>query len=236
MDVVRTAEEADVACLVKPVAPGRWAVSLRSKGATDVAAVAVALGGGGHRLAAGFTGYGEVAEVLAAVRGPSSPAETAPPSEDLRCRAAARVVTIECMSRRPPEPRRRRDRLRTWDRPLVMVPLFVLIAAVGGLFGFVHPRREPAGARPSAARWSGWASAAGARRRGTAAVCRRAPCWWLVPVLVLALVELYAFSRNVREDYPTLSLLADPILDALPAPGALLLRLAERLLGVWSRR
>ena len=69
MDVLRTAEEADVACLVKPVAEGRWAVSLRSRGATDVSAAAVALGGGGHRLAAGFTGYGTAAEVLAAVRG-----------------------------------------------------------------------------------------------------------------------------------------------------------------------
>ena len=68
MDVLRTAEESDVACLVKPVAPGRWAVSLRSRGETDVSAVAVALGGGGHRLAAGFTGYGDVGEVLAAVR------------------------------------------------------------------------------------------------------------------------------------------------------------------------
>jgi phosphoesterase RecJ-like protein len=68
MDVVRTAAEADVACLLKPVAPGRWAVSLRSRGATDVAAVAVALGGGGHRLAAGFTGHGEAGEVLAAIR------------------------------------------------------------------------------------------------------------------------------------------------------------------------
>ncbi len=68
MDVLRTAQEADVACLVKPLAEGRWAVSLRSRGETDVAQVAVALGGGGHRLAAGFTGYGDVAEVLAAVR------------------------------------------------------------------------------------------------------------------------------------------------------------------------
>jgi phosphoesterase RecJ-like protein len=68
MDVIRTAQEADVACLAKPIGPGEWAVSLRSKGATDVSAVAVALGGGGHRLAAGFTGYGEVTDVLDAVR------------------------------------------------------------------------------------------------------------------------------------------------------------------------
>jgi phosphoesterase RecJ-like protein len=77
MDVVRTAAEADVACLVKPVVPGRWAVSLRSKGGTDVAAVAVALGGGGHRLAAGFTAYGEVSDVLTAVR-----RQLDPPVED----------------------------------------------------------------------------------------------------------------------------------------------------------
>ena len=36
---------------------------MRSKGAVDVSRVAVALGGGGHRLAAGFTGRGTVDEV-----------------------------------------------------------------------------------------------------------------------------------------------------------------------------
>jgi phosphoesterase RecJ-like protein len=73
IDVLRTTEEADVACLVKPVAEGRWSVSLRSRGATDVSAAAVALGGGGHRLAAGFTGYGSLSDVLAAVRAELSP-------------------------------------------------------------------------------------------------------------------------------------------------------------------
>jgi phosphoesterase RecJ-like protein len=68
MDILRTTSEADVACLIKPAAEGEWTVSLRSKGATDVAAMAVALGGGGHRLASGFTGFGEVDDVLAAVR------------------------------------------------------------------------------------------------------------------------------------------------------------------------
>jgi phosphoesterase RecJ-like protein len=68
MDIIRTAAEADVACLVKPAGAGRWSVSLRSRGGTDVASVAVALGGGGHRLAAGFTATGEAADVVAAVR------------------------------------------------------------------------------------------------------------------------------------------------------------------------
>lgn len=68
IDSVRCAAEADVSCVVKQVASGEWAVSLRSKGGSDVSAVAVALGGGGHRLAAGFTGYGEVDEVVGAIR------------------------------------------------------------------------------------------------------------------------------------------------------------------------
>lgn len=68
MDVVRTVAEADVACLAKPTGPDTWTVSLRSRGATDVAAVAVALGGGGHRLAAGFTARGGPVDVFTAVQ------------------------------------------------------------------------------------------------------------------------------------------------------------------------
>ena len=68
IDSVRCAAEADVSCVLKQVDQGEWAVSLRSKGGTDVARVAVALGGGGHRLAAGFTGFGEVADVMDAIR------------------------------------------------------------------------------------------------------------------------------------------------------------------------
>ncbi|WP_212834909.1 bifunctional oligoribonuclease/PAP phosphatase NrnA [Catellatospora sp. TT07R-123] len=68
IDSVRCTAEADVALLLKQVAPAEWAVSMRSKGGADVSLVAVALGGGGHRLAAGFTGRGTAAEVIAAVR------------------------------------------------------------------------------------------------------------------------------------------------------------------------
>ena len=69
IDSVRCTAEADVACLLKQVTATEWAVSLRSKGGSDVSTVAVALGGGGHRLAAGFTGHGSAEEVIAAVRG-----------------------------------------------------------------------------------------------------------------------------------------------------------------------
>jgi bifunctional oligoribonuclease and PAP phosphatase NrnA len=68
IDPVRSVAEADVAVVIKELAAGEWAVSLRSKGAVDVCRVAVAFGGGGHRLAAGFTGYGTPGDVVVAVR------------------------------------------------------------------------------------------------------------------------------------------------------------------------
>jgi len=68
IDSVRCAAEADVSCVIKQVGPAEWAVSMRSKGAVDVSQVAVALGGGGHRLAAGFTGRGTVEDVIGSIQ------------------------------------------------------------------------------------------------------------------------------------------------------------------------
>ena len=73
IDVVRTAREADVAAVIKQQRDGRFKVSVRSRGGHDVAAVASAFGGGGHRLAAGYTSrHGlieTVARLKAALRG-----------------------------------------------------------------------------------------------------------------------------------------------------------------------
>jgi phosphoesterase RecJ-like protein len=55
IDVVRRTREADVAAVIKQQRDGRFKVSLRSRGGHDVSAVAQAFGGGGHRLAAGYT-------------------------------------------------------------------------------------------------------------------------------------------------------------------------------------
>ena len=55
IDVVRTAREADVAAVIKQQRDGRFKVSMRSRGGHDVSAVAQTFGGGGHRLAAGYT-------------------------------------------------------------------------------------------------------------------------------------------------------------------------------------
>ncbi len=69
IDVLRTAREAEVAVVLKhdPV-DGRIKVSARSKGAVDVGAMCTALGGGGHRFAAGFTASGSAEQALDTVR------------------------------------------------------------------------------------------------------------------------------------------------------------------------
>lgn len=69
IDLIRVAEEADVAVLAKLHEDGRVKVSLRSRGDTDVGSLAAKKGGGGHRLAAGFTVEADPNEILDEIRG-----------------------------------------------------------------------------------------------------------------------------------------------------------------------
>jgi phosphoesterase RecJ-like protein len=68
INTLRLAEEADVAVLAKVHSDKRVRLSLRSRGATDVGAIAQELGGGGHRLASGFTYEGEAEAAIEAIR------------------------------------------------------------------------------------------------------------------------------------------------------------------------
>lgn len=68
IDVVRATREADVAAVFKQDGDGSFRVSTRSRGATDVGAVCAALGGGGHKLAAGFTSYDDVETTASRLR------------------------------------------------------------------------------------------------------------------------------------------------------------------------
>jgi phosphoesterase RecJ-like protein len=67
IDLVRRVSEADVSCVLKETPEGTR-VSLRAVNDTDVAAIAMAFGGGGHRAAAGFTSERPIGEVLEAIR------------------------------------------------------------------------------------------------------------------------------------------------------------------------
>lgn len=63
VDFVRSLEGTDLGAVFKETLPGVWHVSLRSN-EMNVSLVAVALGGGGHIPAAGYTAHGTVDEVL----------------------------------------------------------------------------------------------------------------------------------------------------------------------------
>lgn len=67
VDIVRTTQQAEVAAVFKEVAPQQWSVSMRAK-SIDLATVAIGFGGGGHRLAAGYSTSGSIDEVVAALR------------------------------------------------------------------------------------------------------------------------------------------------------------------------
>jgi bifunctional oligoribonuclease and PAP phosphatase NrnA len=68
MGTLRRTGEADVAVLVKEADDGSLRVSTRSRGATDVGVACGALGGGGHRLAAGFTSRTDPDATIARLR------------------------------------------------------------------------------------------------------------------------------------------------------------------------
>jgi len=67
VDIVRTTQQAEVAAVFKEIEPQHWSVSMRAKDAVDLSAVASTFGGGGHKLAAGYSTTGSADEVVAAL-------------------------------------------------------------------------------------------------------------------------------------------------------------------------
>jgi len=68
VDIVRTTQQAEVAAVFKEVEPQQWSVSMRAKADVDLAAVASEFGGGGHRLAAGYSTAGSIDDIVASLR------------------------------------------------------------------------------------------------------------------------------------------------------------------------
>ncbi|ONI70459.1 phosphoesterase [Actinosynnema sp. ALI-1.44] len=67
VEIVRSAREAEVAVVFKEMQPLSWTVSLRSVSDVDVKDVATALGGGGHRRAAGYSAEGPIEPLIEAL-------------------------------------------------------------------------------------------------------------------------------------------------------------------------
>jgi len=78
IDVLRATRDADTAALVKQQRDGRFKVSVRSRGARDLSVVAAAFGGGGHRLAAGYTSEVGPAETIRRLRAAVTAAASVP--------------------------------------------------------------------------------------------------------------------------------------------------------------
>jgi phosphoesterase RecJ-like protein len=71
VDVIRGSREHEVAVVLKQdpsVGPGWWKGSVRSRGHLDVGAACAELGGGGHRLAAGFSAEGTPEQIIDRLR------------------------------------------------------------------------------------------------------------------------------------------------------------------------
>jgi phosphoesterase RecJ-like protein len=68
VDIVRTTQQAEVAVVFKEVDPQHWSVSMRAKSDVDLAAVASGFGGGGHKLAAGYSISGSIEDAVASLR------------------------------------------------------------------------------------------------------------------------------------------------------------------------
>ncbi|GAA1072773.1 DHH family phosphoesterase [Tsukamurella spumae] len=66
IDLLRTADDCEVAALFKEADNGEWSASLRARTDVDVSALARAFGGGGHRLAAGYSATGTAQDVVSA--------------------------------------------------------------------------------------------------------------------------------------------------------------------------
>jgi len=68
VDIVRTTQQAEVAAVFKEIEPQHWSVSMRAKSAVDLSTVASTFGGGGHKLAAGYSTTGSADDVVATLR------------------------------------------------------------------------------------------------------------------------------------------------------------------------
>jgi hypothetical protein len=117
----------------------------------------------------------------------------------------------------PPERAEPAD--RPWSRPLVLVPVFALVSLIGGLFPSFSLRANLyVLAVGGAMVWLGLSGRAA--KRPSPSRLGRGAAWWLVPALLLGLVELTEFLLGSTAAHPTLSVLMDPVLDGYLARSA----------------
>jgi hypothetical protein len=104
-------------------------------------------------------------------------------------------------------------------RPLLLVPVFAFTSLVGALFpAFSVGANVLVLAAGGSLFWLGL-SARLPRRVSPRRLSPRAG-WWLLPAVALAVLELVNIALGSTYDHPTLSELADPLLEGYPARAA----------------
>ncbi|MDI1459419.1 hypothetical protein QEZ54_00410 [Catellatospora sp. KI3] len=105
---------------------------------------------------------------------------------------------------------------RPWARAQVMLPVFIPLSLIGGLL----PSFSLAANLYVLALGGGMVIAGmSSRLPRRAAPTRLLPgvAWWLLPIAIFVVVEVFTFGMGSTTAYPTLSLLADPVLDGYAA-------------------
>lgn len=99
-----------------------------------------------------------------------------------------------------------------WTRPAVTMPVFGVLSLLGGFLpSFSLEANVYVFTLGAVMMWLGLSQRVPRRPAPT-----RIPSglvWWLLPVGVFVFFEITAFATGSKESYPTLSLLADPLLD-----------------------
>jgi hypothetical protein len=101
---------------------------------------------------------------------------------------------------------------RSWDRPVVSVPVLICLSLVGGqLPSFSAQANLYTLGTGGALIWFGLSNRV--PRRAAPRRLPRSAVWWLLPVTVFGAFEGATFVLSVGDDFPTFSRLADPLLE-----------------------
>jgi hypothetical protein len=107
------------------------------------------------------------------------------------------------------------ERAPVWTRPYFMSAVFVPLSLLGGLFpSFSVAANLYVLVLGGALMVAGMSSRM--PRIATPQVLPPGVAWWLLPIAIFVVVEVMTYAGGSTVDYPTLSLLADPLLDGYP--------------------
>jgi hypothetical protein len=105
---------------------------------------------------------------------------------------------------------------RAWDRPVFSVPILAFLSLIGGqLPSFSTAANLYTIGLGGALAWLGLSHRI--PRRAVPRGISASASWWLLPALVFGVFEAATFLLGSRDEFPTFSKLADPLLEGATA-------------------